>query len=398
MSKLLQINVTANWGSTGKIAEAIGKLALSKGWESWIAFGRGQANSASNLIRIGSKADVCLHGAESRLLDNHGRASVIATKLFIRKIKGINPDVIHLHNIHGYYINYPLLFKFLKEWGGPVVWTLHDCWPFTGHCSHFITSGCEKWKTGCGRCPSLGEYPSSLFFDNSQSNFRKKKRYFTSLGKQLTLVPVSKWIAELVGESFFGDTNKVVIHNGIDLSVFKPCAPKEKIILGVANVWSQKKGFDDFFKLRGLLGQDYRIVMVGLEKNQIQSLPVGIEGIERTNGQSELARIYSSAQVLVNPTYEDTYSTVNLEAQACGTPVITYRTGGTPETISPATGIVVQQGDLQGLVKAVEKITRGESYSSDDCRRHALAAADRDKCFNQYIDLYNSLLSGQVLK
>lgn len=393
MPKLLQINVTANWGSTGKIAEDIGLLAIDAGWESWIAYGRGMPVSASNLIRIGNDFDMKLHGVQSRLLDNHGLASSNATKEFIRQIKEIKPDVIHLHNIHGYYLNYPLLFDFLRSWGGPVVWTLHDCWPFTGHCAYFMMSGCEKWRSGCHDCKSLRSYPASLLCDRSEKNYSLKRKLFTSLGDRLTLVPVSDYVGNYIKDSFFRNTRSVVIHNGIDTDVFKPCAAKEELVLGVANVWEKRKGLEDFFELRKLLPDSYRMLLVGLSKKQLNMLPVGIEGLERTDGQAQLAQIYSSASVLVNPTYEDNYPTVNLESIACGTPVITYNTGGSPESVTKDTGFVVKRGDVNSVVNAILKFEKDGYPSISDCREYAEKYFNQKDCFKAYIDLYNHIIS-----
>lgn len=389
MNKLLQINVSANSGSTGKIAEQIGLLAEKNGWNVWMAYGRTNNDSRLKTIRIGSDIDVKEHGFETRFFDNHGLASRTATKRFIEQIKEIKPDVIHLHNIHGYYLNYPILFRYLKEWGGPVVWTLHDCWPITGHCSYFMHSGCERWKTQCYDCPSLNEYPSSLLIDGSRRNFNYKKYYFSSIASQLTLVPVSNYVGGYIPESFLNEAKIEVIHNGIDLSVFKPYdEPKENLILGVANVWDTRKGLQDFYKLREILPSEFRILLVGLSQKQLSNLPYGVEGLTRTTNQDELARLYSNSLALVNPTYEDNYPTVNLEAIACGTPVITYMTGGSPESITNKTGYILKQGDVVGIANAVRHIADG-AISSSDCRDYSLKHFSNTECFQTYINLYN---------
>lgn len=391
MPKLLQINVSANHGSTGKIAEQIGLLAQKEGWDSYIAYGRSNVNSHLKTIRIGSDLDVMRHGMTTRIFDNHGLGSRHATIKFVKQLKEFNPDIIHFHNIHGYYLNYPILFKYLKEWGGPVAWTLHDCWPFTGHCAYFMMSGCEKWKSSCHDCPSLKSYPASYLFDGSRRNFRLKEKYFTSLGDKLTLVPVSNYVGNYLKDSFFRNTKMHVIHNGINLDVFKPCAPKENFVLGVANIWEPRKGLHDFYKLRKVLPFDYKILLVGLSDKQIKDLPEGIDGMKRTNGQGELAKLYSSAIALINPTYEDNYPTVNLEAIACGTPVITYDTGGSPESITRETGIVLQQGNIAGIVDGISKANKGY-FSVENCRKHAEENFDQTRCFQSYIDLYSSLI------
>lgn len=393
MPRLLQINVTANWGSTGKIAEDIGRLAMEDGWESWIAYGRGNPRSESNLIRIGNDWDMRWHALQTRLFDNHGLASKNVTNDFLNKIKEIKPDLIHLHNIHGYFINYPLLFGFLKEWGGPVVWTLHDCWPITGHCAHFENEKCDRWKEGCHNCIALRRYPSSLLLDQSKNNWITKKNSFSSIIKQLTLVPVSDWLHNILEHSFLNEAMIKTINNGIDLNIFRPSnEEKENILLGVASVWTDRKGLDDFKQLRKVIPNNYRIVLVGLTKPQIKSLPEGIEGISRTNNINELVNLYSRAKVFVNPTYEDTFPTTNIEALACGTPLVTYRTGGSPEIIDENTGRVVMKGDIEALAESIQELAELKDSISNICRGRAESLYNKNDCFKKYIELYHSVL------
>lgn len=396
MYKLLQINVTANSGSTGKIAEAIGQLAISRGWESWIAYGRGTPQSESRLIRIGNDWDMRWHGVETRLLDNHGLASRRTTRLFISRIKEINPDIIHLHNIHGYFINYPLLFRFLREWGGPVVWTWHDIWPMTGHCAFFGKDQCDKWKTACHECKRKTVYPASLLNNRSSRNFEDKRRAFSGM-KDLTIVLVSDWLNEIRKDSFLKDTHGVVIHNGIDLDVFspEPVPSKEKgYVLAVANVWTSEKGWDDIMSLRKILADDIDIIMVGLNDKQMANLPNGIKGLRRTQNLNELRSLYSNAIAFINPTWGDNFPTTNIEALACGTPVITYRTGGSPEAIDSNTGIVVEQGDVQGLKKAIETIrTSSDRFTPELCRARAEKYFNQEDRFEEYFELYEKIIN-----
>lgn len=396
MPRLLQINVTANQGSHGRIAEDIGLLAMSRGWDSFIAYGRGTPRSSSQLIRIGSKADMYAHGAESRLLDNHGLASRGSTRSLVRTIEEISPDIVHLHNIHGYYVNYPILFDCLRRLGVPVVWTFHDCWPFTGHCANFMAIGCEKWRTGCGSCPRLSAYPASLFADRSAANFQIKKEVFTSLGSRLAIVAVSKFQQRYISDSFLGSCDIRQIYNGVDTAVFRPVCEKDtepRMVLGVANVWNRDKGLDDMIALSEMLPGDMRVVLAGLLPSQLRRLPAGVTGIAHTEGVAELARLYSRATVFVNPTWEDNFPTTNIEALACGTPVITYRTGGSPEAVDAATGMVVLRGNLAALAGAVKEIA---SCSTDalreQCRARALALYDKKERYTEYIALYEDLL------
>ena len=395
MPTLLQINSSANASSHGKIAEAVGRLAMEQGWRSFIAYGRRVNPSKSELIHVGTSYDLKEHGLESRLLDNQGLASRNATKKLLRQVEEIKPDVIQLHNIHGYYLNYKLLFEYLNSTNIPIIWTLHDCWSFTGHCAHFVTAGCEKWKTGCYGCPLKGDYPKS-FVDRSKRNYELKKKLFTA-NSNLHIVTVSDWLASLVKQSYFRDKEVRIIKNGVDLDVFKPM-PFEKTnkyrILGVSGVWTKEKGLYDIFRLREMLDVDkYEIILVGLNKKQIEELPKGVAGLERTESIGELATLYSSANVLINLTYADTFPTVNLEALACGTPVVTYKTGGSPEAIDEKTGIVVAQGDVIEIANAVRMVcSLNRDQLKTDCRARAEKEFNRNDRFKDYMDLYKEVL------
>lgn len=402
MKKLLQINSVVNSGSTGRIAEEIAHTAIASGWESYIAFGRNERYSESNLIRIGNDLGIKMHGLQTRLFDRHGLGSVKSTKLFIQQVDKIKPDIIHLHNIHGYYINIEILFNYLSKVDVPVVWTLHDCWSITGHCTHFSYVGCEKWRTKCYSCPQKNEYPASLFIDRSEKNYILKNELFNSLSN-LTLVPVSQWLSDILKDSFLQKYPSSVINNGINTSVFKPTGNNEFreryglqnkfILLGVAGIWSQRKGLEDFIELSKTLGADYQIILVGLTRKQKDQLPVEILGIERTESVEELAELYASSDVYINTTYEDTFPTTNLESLACGTPIITYNTGGSPESIDESTGIVVEQGNISKLVEAIRVIKdNGKQYYSDACVNRVNRLYKKEDRYKEYIDLYESLI------
>lgn len=390
MPALFQINVTANWGSTGKIAELIGLCAMAKGWESYIAYGRMVNPSKNKLIKIGSQLDVYEHYAESRFFDKEGLASRKSTKKFVQLIEDIKPDIVQLHNIHDHFFNYQVLFEYLNKTDIKVVWTFHDCWAFTGHCHHFVQENCMKWQVECGKCVIRNK-----FIDRSRENFLLKKSLFTA-NKNLTIVPCSDWMADFVRQSFLKDKRIEVIHNGVDLNIFKP-VPEARIndekfrVIAVSNVWLPYKGLNDILKLRNILSDDYEIIMVGLREKQVKTLPSGIRGIQRTNNVQELVRLYNEADVLINPTYADTFPTVNLEALACGTPVITYKTGGSPEAVDEKTGMVIEQGNVEALADAIRKM-KVQPLSSNDCHQRAINCFDKDKCFEKYINLYESLL------
>ncbi|MBL5982266.1 glycosyl transferase [Petrotoga sp. 8T1HF07.NaAc.6.1] len=400
--KALQINTVCGTGSTGRIASDIHKMLIEQGHESVVAYGRGTAYNCDNTIKIGNNLDFYIHALKTRILDEHGFGSKNATRKFIERVKNYNPDIIHLHNVHGYYINIDLLFNFLKEYNKPIIWTLHSCWAFTGHCSHFDYANCYKWETHCQKCPQKTSFPKSIFIDNSYNNFEKKKKLFTGLDK-LTLVTPSEWLAKLVKRSFLKDYTVKVINNGIDLSVFKPSPSNFRkrynlenkfIILGVANKWEKRKGFEYFIELSKLIEPDETIVMVGLSKSALKQLPKNIIGITRTNNVQELAEIYTSADVFFNPTLEDNFPTTNLEALACGTPVITFNTGGSIETIDDTTGFIVEKGDLEQAIKTIRKIkTEGKEKYSESCIKRANKYYNKNNKFQEYIELYEERMN-----
>lgn len=406
--KILQISIEVNSGSVGRIAEQIGECIIDEGWESHITFARNHLPSRSQTIKIGSYKDVYLHVLQTRLFDNHclGRNSVTATKDLVKHITQIDPDIIHLHHLHGYFINIDVLFKHLQSFNKPVIWTFHDCWSFTGHCAHFEFVKCNKWETQCYECPQTKQYPKSILFDRSKKNYIKKKQLFTSLS-QMVIVPVSYWLEEKVKRSFLNPYPIKVIQNGIDLSVFSPRSDfnavkekykitKEFVILGVASSWDEKKGLSYFIELRRVLNFEVDIVIVGLNLKQQKELPDSLIGILRTENVDELATLYSLADVFVNPTLEDTFPTTNLEALACGTPVITFRTGGSVESISEDTGFIVEQGNIDGLKLAVDHIKKNskEAYSKK-CRARAELLYNKSDRFLEYIELYRSLISNK---
>ncbi|UJH67024.1 glycosyltransferase [Allomuricauda sp. SCSIO 65647] len=399
---LLQINSVVNTGSTGRIAEDIGKVAINHGWHSHIAHGRHGNRSESITIKIGNKLNNYFHVINTRIFDNHGFSADLATKSFIRKIEELQPDIIHLHNLHGYYLNVKALFEYLATKPIPIVWTLHDCWSFTGHCAYFDLVNCQKWKTECSDCPQKNNYPASFVFDRSKENYYLKKKLFNSL-ENLTLTPVSYWLKSLLADSFLSDLPTKVMHNGIDLKKFtvKPSGNfknkykpnNEFVILGVANPWSPRKGYADMLKLSKKVGEDEKIIMVGLDKDKAKGLPKNIIGIEKTESLDDLAKLYSLADVFINPTYQDNFPTTNIEALACGTPIITYDTGGSPEAIDEHTGFVVSKGDINSLALQIRKIKElGKEHFTDACRKRAESLYDKEKKYLEYFNLYNQLL------
>lgn len=364
--KILMINVVCGIRSTGRICTDLATALEAKGHDVKIAYGRESVPERFQkyAVKIGNNLDVKLHGLCARLFDSCGWGSKKATDKFVEWIKQYDPDIIHLHNIHGYYINVETLFNYLRTCGKRIIWTLHDCWAFTGHAAYCEAANCEKWKKGCHDCPKKRDYPAA-FTDFSKRNWIRKRRVFDGIANMKIVTP-SEWLASLVKQSFLSQYEVTVIHNGVDTDTFRPTESDlkdklglfdKKIVLGVAALWEERKGILDFFKLTELLSDEYRIVLVGLSKKQINKLPTKIIGIEKTNTVQELVELYSAADVFVNPTYEDNYPTTNLEAIACGTPVITYATGGSPES-AVIYGKVVPKGDIQGLYNHITSISR----------------------------------------
>lgn len=401
--RLLQLNVTANVGSTGRIAEEIGQVAMSHGFESYIAYGRACTPSASTLIKTGGKFDVNLHALSARFFDNAGLMSKAQTRRLVKNIEQIKPDIIHLHNLHGYWINYQILFEYLSTINVPVVWTIHDCWPFTGHCAIFSIQGCEKWQTGCHDCELKGEFPTCYLFDNSTRNYALKSQCFNSLGERLTIVPVSKWLGTLVQNSFLGNHRREVIYNGINTSVFKPLDVTElkktkfgdkKIVLGVSDGWDQGKGLDDFIKLSKVLQSDYQIVLIGMSPEQITNLPSNVSGIERTSSIDELVEYYNMADVVLSLSSFETFGLTIVEGMSCGTPTIVYDVTAPPELIAKGVGAKVKLGDISAVARQIYLLVN--SYTEDmahKCRRHVLENFDSKSNYEKYFHLYTDLLN-----
>lgn len=398
---LLQINSCVT-KSTGRIVQQIGDVFVEAGGKSYIAYSAREQSCEckSILIRIGTRFSIFAHALESLLFDRHGLGSRLATYYLIRKIKKISPDIIHLHNIHGYFVNYKMLFSFLSKYGKPVIWTMHDCWSITGHCAHFDNIGCSKWKSGCNSCSIIKSYPKSLLLDNSYNNYNNKRRCF-NLVDNLTVVCVSHWLSGILSQSFLKNYPNVIINNGIDLNVFRYYSSglRDKLniredkffILGVGTNWSNDKGLKEFRELSK--NKQYKIVLVGINDDIKKDLPDSIITIKRTNNQKELALYYSAADVLLNPTYNDSFPTINIESIACGTPVITYQTGGSPEIIDEKTGIVVPKGNYDELLKAISIVrSKGKEFYSPYCRERAETLFNKEDRFHDYLKLYQRVM------
>lgn len=399
MKKLVQINTVCNT-STGKLMGDIQREADREGYKTLSIVGRRKVFPDLRCERIGNGLSFWIHVAVNTVFDRQGYASYFATKRIIKIIRKECPDIIHLHNLHGYYINLPLLFSYLtEEYHGKVFWTFHDCWPFTGHCAYFTAVGCDKWKKGCERCPNRKGYPVSLIADASRKNYADKKRMFTGL-KNFTVIVPSEWMASMVRKSFFGDYPVEVVSNGVDLNVFSCTRPseslydkynidrKKKVVLGVANVWDARKGMPDFLALAKVIPDDYQIFLVGLSALQMRRLPGNITGIRRTGDRKELAAIYSAAHVFINPSLEESFSLVTVEAIACGTPVIVLDTSAVRELVCEENGIVLRHHSGTDYLEAIRELERrdlsGEKISQTARKYNSNKFAER------IIELYRS--------
>lgn len=381
--------------STGGIACGILRRLQREGGAGTLYFGRGPAPEGVVGMRFIGQTDVTLHAARARLTDRQGFYSRRATERLVEALEREDADVIHLHNLHGYYLDTETLFAYLAASRKPVVWTLHDCHAFTGHCAYFSAVGCDRWQFGCGNCPQKGAYPQSLLMDQSKRNLAQKKRLYDAV-ENLTLVTPSRWLANLLPRSILADRPVQVLPNGIDLDTFCPTESDLRarfglggapVVLGAAGVWDRRKGLDTFVRLRALLPSDVRMVLIGLTERQIRSLPTGILGLQRTADVHEMAAWYTASDVFCNPSEEDNFPTTHLEALACGTPVVTTDVCGCAEALDAECGIAVKLGDDAATAGALMKAM---SFSAASCRRQA-AAYGRDVRLNRYIELYRAL-------
>ncbi len=396
--KVLFVNLVYGVGSTGKIIADMMEVLKRSGHDAKALYGTGEKSDDPDAVRVSGKSEYYFHNAVSRFTDHAGLYSWAATRKLIREIRAFSPDVIHLHTLHGFYVNYEMLFRFLKQAGVPVIWTLHDCWAFTGHCTHFSQANCTQWQTLCRDCRLLCRYPHCYGRGDVTRNYLRKKAAFTGV-KNLTLTTPSQWLADQAAHSFLRDYPCVVVPNGIDRAVFHPRPSglraayhlqDKKIILGVANAWNARKGLPDMLALAGRLGAAYQVVLIGLTERQLPHIPPNVLGLLRTADRTELAQWYTAADVFVNPTYEETFGLTTVEAQACGTPAVVYVTDGCPETLLTEDSVLVAQGDREALVRAVREVAQ-RGVCVDD---HAADRLDKNWAYEKYIQLYERVCSG----
>lgn len=400
--KLIQINTVTN-NSTGKIMHTIQKVTDETEYETLSIVGRRTPYDDLPCLKIGNGIFFWIHVVLTTLVDGHGFGSYFSTKKIVEVLKKENPDIIHLHNVHGYYLNLPVLFSYFKnEFKGRIVWTFHDCWPMTGHCAYYTYAKCDKWMTECMHCPNKHQYPVCLGVDNSKRNYWKKKEMFSDL--DFDIVVPSIWMKEQVKKSFLKDKKVFVINNGIDLSTFDyhrfldicenvyrkyNIDEDKKIILGVASIWETRKGLDDFIKLAKVIDSEYQIVLVGLSKRQITQMPNNIIGIQRTENVDDLVSLYSAATVFMNPSIEESFSMVTIESMACGTPVIALDTSAVKELVNDVNGVVLHEHESSDYVEAIKTIE--EKNSSRELIRSTVVKYSVENMCQGYLGVYGGV-------
>lgn len=397
--KVLLINSVCGTGSTGRIVTDLHDIIKKSGGDAKIAFGIGNVNrvDVTDTFYFGSKFDYYIHNILSKITDRAGFYSKKNTRKLIKFIKEYNPDIIHLHNLHGYYLNVKILFEYLSKCNKPVVWTLHDCWAFTGHCAHFTQNGCYKWKEGCYKCSETkNRYPRSYVLDRCKKNYLEKRFLFTNVENMHIMTP-SRWLADVTRQSFMKKYDITAVGNGIDLDEFKPKESDfrskynlndKKIILGVASAWIEQKGIKDYVELSKILNSKYKIVLIGMTDEQIKSMPSGILALPRTSSTNELVQIYSSADIYVNFSIEETFGMTTVEALACGIPVITYDKTSVPEPVCPDNGFIVKTGDLNAVKHIIEKFP----YFDKDKIRSTILKYDKKIIYSNIVRKYRDML------
>ncbi len=392
--KVVQINITGGSGSTGQICVAVSRLLTDQHIENIIFYSHGSSD-VSVAVRYQKPYDVRFNTVKTRLCGDWGFEASSATRRLVKRMKQFEPDIVQLHNLHGHNINLKILFDYLRKSKVKVFWTFHDCWAFTGYCMHYDMIGCQKWQTGCKNCPQRSRF--SWLFDRSSTLYRRKKKLFSEL--DMTIITPSCWMEREVKKSFLKDYPTKVIHNGVDTEIFRAVASdfrerydlkEKKVILGVAFDWSSRKGLDVFVQLAERLPDDFHIVLVGTNERVEAQLPENVISIRRTQNKSELSAVYTAADVFVNPTREEVLGLTNLEALACGTPVVTFDTGGSPECINESCGIVVPKDDIDDLIRALTYICEERPFTAEACRKRA-RKFEQDKQFRQYLDLYTAV-------
>jgi len=401
MKKIALINSVCGYGSTGNIVIDLCNKIDKSNMQGHIFYGFHKTNYKS-ATKFSSDIYVKLNILKTRLFGKHSFYSKFATKKLIRLLKEYNPDLIHINQVHGHYLNIPILFNYIEKENIPIVWTMHDCWPITGHCAHFEYINCEKWKKGCYDCPQLLSYPVSLIFDRSKVNWKDKNKYFNKPNNMNIICP-SEWLASIIKQSFLNSYPIKTINNGIDLTIYKPVnidklrkefgLEDEFIVLGTRGKWFDPINKKHTLELISKMPDDIRIVLLGVKKSEINNLPNNLIGVPYTSDKKLLSKYFSLADVFINLTLEDTFPTINIESLACGTPIVTFDSGGSPEIIDKKTGVVVDKGNFEKVLSAINKIKNSDVNYKTNCRERAEKLYRNTECYNKYIRLYTELMS-----
>lgn len=405
MSKVvLQINEALAVTSTGHIVEELGRAAEQAGWVCYAAHGaRYHKPSALHHITLGTRWSEYLHGLLSLIANAHGLGSRIATQKLIKTIEAVRPDIIHLHNLHGYYLNYPMLMQYLAQAQIPVVWTLHDCWTMTGHCAHFASCDCTQWETECHDCPLYADYPRAFGAWHTRRNFSLKKELFTAI-PNTHIVCVSNWLSSIAKKSLLSPLPIQTIYNGVDTQLFRPCdttslresvhAQGKKVLLGVASIWNEHKGLYDYIRIaKRLDAQQYLLILIGID-NKKHLFPDNVLCVARTETREELAEYYSMADALLCLSHQETFGLTLAEAMAAGTPCVAYDRTAMSEIVTQETGALVPMGDDDQLLQAIENVcTKGKEHYATACRQRSCTLFDKANTYQQYIELYNTIIA-----
>jgi len=402
--RIVEIN-SVNRGSTGNIMLGVASVARDNGYDVLVCYPK----SRDNMLKY-KKGDYLIGNRFSRnvgrLLSQHFKSEhcihICSTLRLICKLKRFHPDVIHIHNIHDSFLNFPLFFRYIKSAGMPIVWTLHDCWLYTGHCTHYVGTGCNMWQIECKDCKYYDQYPHSSY-DDSSYNFKLKQRILLGLGHKLVLAPVSKWLADELKKSFLKNVKCQVMSNGIDMDVFKPITaagvrdkygiPDGRIILAAATEWSDRKGLRDYYMLAKMLSKNEYIVLVGIGNDLIENLPAGIVGVKRTDSKEDMAKLYSLANVVLSLSYAETFGLTIIESIACGTPVVAYNNTAQPELINSENGLIVETGNVDAVYAAIQQIfaQKKETWSFL-CRQSIVNKYDEQKLYKEYLNVFKQVI------